>query len=312
MKIENMKKPPFFSIVIPTFNREKELGKALESVMQQTFHDFECLVIDDGSKNPEAIKQEVSCLNDERFSYHHQKNGGACKARNHGIDKAIGRFIVLLDSDDQFINRKLEIVFSYLSKIEEEIFCYSQLFVDRGVDKKWIKPSVGLKNNERMDEYLMCTHGWAQTSTQIISAKLAKKVRFNESLPSSQDTDFAIRCWNEEIKVIFINQPLTIMNDIYDSSRVSKQSNYKLLLTWIESSRGKTINDKAYWGYRGWEIARIASYGNRFKGMGYYLNSLFRFPYSLKMAILIFAQILIPQNTYQRIASTAVSLFGKK
>jgi len=303
---------PFFSVVIPAYNRPHSLRLALRSVVSQTFKDFECLVIDDGSKDAESIKREVDALNDPRFTYHRQSNGGACKARNYGIRLARGGYIALLDSDDQFLQNKLAQYHDSIQTSEHsgQLFIYSQLIVDRGQSKTWIKPARGLRDCERMDEYLMCTHGWAQTSTQVLSSKLAKSVLFNEALPSSQDTDFAIRCWDAKATVVFIDRPLTIMNDVYDPERVSKQSNYLKLKQWVDSNKGNLLSNKAYWGYVGWEIARIASYTNRKEGYKYYFKALLFFPYSLKMAILIFAQVCIPQAIYQKFATTVVRFFG--
>ncbi len=307
-------KKPFFSVVIPTYNRPDLLAKALRSVKGQTFTNFECIVIDDGSKDSDLVMQEVESLNDDRFSYVYQSNGGACKARNRGIDLAEGSFVALLDSDDVFLDCKLEAFYELLKGHldNDNLFCYSQLIVDRGENKRWIKPKRGMNSNESMDEYLLCTHGWAQTSTQVLSANLAKKLRFDESLPSSQDSDFAIRCWRSGAVVKFIEQPFVVMNDIYDPSRVSKQTDYASLLKWLDNNRrNKMLSEKAYWGYRGWEVARIASYSNRLKGVLFYVRSLVHFPYSFKMSILVFAQIVIPQNIYQKLATTVVKYFGK-
>lgn len=305
---------PFFSVVIPCYNRSDHLRKTLSSVLIQEFGDYECIVIDDGSKEPSKIKHEVDRLNDKRFNYYYQPNGGACKARNHGIQKARGHFIALLDSDDIFLEHKLKDFYDLLKGEtgNRNLFCFSQLIVERGEIKKWIKPSRGLGFNERMDEYLLCTHGWAQTSTIVLSSSLAKAVKFDESLPSSQDTDFAIRCWDYGASVKFLAKPYIIMNDIYDSSRVSKQKNYTPLLNWIDSNRRKLLSEKAYWAYRGWEIARIASYSNRFKGLYFYLQSIIHLPYSAKMSILILAQIVIPQDWYQKIATFVVKILGHK
>ncbi len=112
----------------------------------------------------------------------------------------------------------------------------------------------------------MCTDGNIQISTVTIPTDLARRVRFNEALPSSQDTDFAVRCANAGGTYIFIPEPLILFSDIHDPTRVSRQKKLEPLLKWIEGMRGKEISDKAYWGYRGWHCARIASYSNRLQG----------------------------------------------
>lgn len=94
---------PFFSIIIPTYNRAHVLPFAIESVLQQSFSDYEILVVDDGSTDntKEKIKDYLSLNN---FKYLHKKNAGVCSARNLGSQNAKGSYLIFLDSDDQVEN----------------------------------------------------------------------------------------------------------------------------------------------------------------------------------------------------------------
>ena len=97
---------PFFSVIVPVFNRASVLGASLLSVLAQTCQDFEIIVIDDGSSdNPRAV---VESLNDPRIRFIRQENQGGGTARNTGINAAQGRFIAPLDSDDLFLPHHLE------------------------------------------------------------------------------------------------------------------------------------------------------------------------------------------------------------
>ena len=93
------------SIVIPTYNRESFIKKALDSVMEQTFRDFEVVVIDDGSTD--RTKDIVSGYGDN-VHYYYQENRGIAGARNPGIKKSTGDYIAFLDSDDYWIPEKLQ------------------------------------------------------------------------------------------------------------------------------------------------------------------------------------------------------------
>jgi GalNAc5-diNAcBac-PP-undecaprenol beta-1,3-glucosyltransferase len=92
---------PFFSIIIPTYNRADLIGQTLDSVRQQVFTDFELLVVDDGSKDNTA---EVvrPFLADPRFSYLPKENAERGAARNYGLARAKGEYVLFLDSDDLF------------------------------------------------------------------------------------------------------------------------------------------------------------------------------------------------------------------
>ena len=93
---------PFFSIVIPSYNRAKVLRSAIESVVQQNFTNWECLIIDDGSTDStETLVSEMQNL-DKRIKYFYQNNQERSAARNNGISKSKGDFICFLDSDDTY------------------------------------------------------------------------------------------------------------------------------------------------------------------------------------------------------------------
>lgn len=90
---------PFFSIIIPSYNRAHIIERAIEGVLVQTFQDFEIIIVDDGSTdNTEGIIKKFS--NDLRIKYIFQKNAGVCAARNTGGKLAIGDYLIFLDSDD--------------------------------------------------------------------------------------------------------------------------------------------------------------------------------------------------------------------
>lgn len=107
------------SIIIPVYNAELYLTKCLESIINQTYQNIEILLIDDGSEDSTIRICEDFALKDERILIIQQKNQGASVARNTGIDKSNGRFIMFVDSDD-FIN--VEICTLLMNKMREDDF----------------------------------------------------------------------------------------------------------------------------------------------------------------------------------------------
>jgi glycosyltransferase involved in cell wall biosynthesis len=91
---------PFFSVVIPTYNRARSIGEAVRSVQAQTFTDWELIVVDDGSTDDTAQVLAPICAADPRVRYIHQQNAERSAARNTGIAAARGSYICFLDSDD--------------------------------------------------------------------------------------------------------------------------------------------------------------------------------------------------------------------
>ncbi len=101
-------KKPYFSIVLPTYNRAHLLPKAIDSIIAQNIVDWELLLIDDGSID--NTKQVVQAYNDPRIRYYYQSNSGRSSARNLGLQNVKGRWICFLDSDDWYVADHLDVM----------------------------------------------------------------------------------------------------------------------------------------------------------------------------------------------------------
>ncbi len=108
---------PFFSVVIPLYNKEPHIARTLHSVLTQSFANFEIVVVDDGSKDGGA--NLVSTMDDPRIRLISQKNGGVSVARNTGIAHARGEWIAFLDADDWFHPEHLSVLFDCISADSE-------------------------------------------------------------------------------------------------------------------------------------------------------------------------------------------------
>jgi glycosyltransferase involved in cell wall biosynthesis len=102
----HLKGSPIFSIIIPTFNRAHVINRAIQSVMHQTFDNFELIIVDDGSTD--NTKEIVQRVKDSRLYYVFQENKGVSAARNAGVVLSRGRYITFLDSDDEALPEWLE------------------------------------------------------------------------------------------------------------------------------------------------------------------------------------------------------------
>lgn len=101
-----MSQKPFFSVVVPLYNKERYIAKTLASIINQSFKNFEIIVIDDGSKDKSC--EIVESIKDNRLYLIQQENGGPSKARNRGIKEANGQYIAFLDADDLWMPEKLQ------------------------------------------------------------------------------------------------------------------------------------------------------------------------------------------------------------
>ncbi len=112
-----------FSIIIPVYNVEKYLRECLESVLCQTYEDWEVICINDGSTDGSATILEEYAAKDSRFKVISQPNGGLSAARNTGLDAASGDYVLFLDSDDYLEKEALQIVANNLT--DEDLICFS-------------------------------------------------------------------------------------------------------------------------------------------------------------------------------------------
>lgn len=92
---------PLISIIVPVYNAEKTLGRCVDSILNQTFQDWELLLIDDGSTDRSGKLCDEYALKDQRIKVFHKKNGGVSSARNIGLNHAKGKWITFIDSDDE-------------------------------------------------------------------------------------------------------------------------------------------------------------------------------------------------------------------
>jgi glycosyltransferase involved in cell wall biosynthesis len=98
---------PTVSVIIPTYNRANYICEAIDSILAQTYADYEIIVVDDGSTD--GTRQALQrWIDDGTICYYYQENRGESAARNHGIRKARGQYIAFLDSDDLFLPTKFE------------------------------------------------------------------------------------------------------------------------------------------------------------------------------------------------------------
>lgn len=153
-----------FSILLPTYNREKLIKRAIESVLSQTYNDYELIVIDDGSTDD--TNKVVSAYNDPRIYYYFKENGGQNSALNYGLQYANGKYIAFIDSDDAWLPKKLEkcleayeldkevgVVYHYVGlKCENEKIRIAKEFTVEG----WCQKEVLLQGYLSSPSFLSC------------------------------------------------------------------------------------------------------------------------------------------------------------
>ncbi|MCF8463888.1 MAG: glycosyltransferase [Flavobacteriales bacterium] len=182
----------FFSIIIPAYNRGFCIGNAIESVISQSFSDWELIVIDDGSTDntPEIVKPFVD--SDSRIKYVYQKNAERSAARNNGIDHANGTFVCFLDSDDIFESSHLQGLHATIATNSFGTGLYYCNGKVNGKDKVELLSFPTIKPGDNPFEFVLCDSAIA-TSFACVSRKILETHRFDTNLSVGEDRELWVR-----------------------------------------------------------------------------------------------------------------------
>lgn len=198
---------PKVSVVIPTYNRAEFLRSAIETVINQTFQDFEIIVVDDGSID--KTHEVVTGFDDERIKYiRHEMSKGGSAARNTGIVKSDSKYIAFLDDDDEWVPEKLQMQVGILEDGSPKVggVYTGHMVVDNNsgrILREWTPKRRGSIYND------MFARNWVSTASSLLLRRncFNKVGLFDESLPSFQDYDMWIRI-SKEFDFEYINKPL--------------------------------------------------------------------------------------------------------
>jgi len=296
---------PFFSVIIPVYNRAAALKDAIASVQAQSCQDFEIVVVDDGSRDDPAAT--VAAIDDPRIRLFRQENAGGGAARNRAIDEARGRFIAPLDSDDVFLPHHLQTMKDLLEGTTGTVG-YARMRVDRGGGRVIVKPPRALRDGENMAEYLLCDRGFVPTITVVVDAQTVRRVRYSGLRPA-EDTDLAIRLFNAGCKFVMAEQPGAVWRDIADPTRTSATRGSDRFGQWLEFMK-PNIPERAYHGGRGWAYAKLISRSDRLRALKLYLTALRHRCYSPRLALVVLLQIMLSDASYRRLADSAIAWLG--
>jgi len=201
---ENQKKP-LVSVIIPTFNRDRMLKAAIESVLAQEYQNMELIVVDDGSTDNTA---ELLNAYGHRLSIISQRNAGVSAARNAGIAAASGRYIAFLDSDDLWLPQKLTMQVQFFNLHPDVLICQTEEIWMR--DGRRVNPKLRHQKLSGMIFEASLHLCLVSPSAVMIRRSLFKEVGlFDESLPACEDYDLWLRI-SCHYPVYLISTPLIV------------------------------------------------------------------------------------------------------
>lgn len=136
----------YFSFIIPVYNVEKYLERCIDSILNQSYENFEIILINDGSTDNSGIICDQYASLDSRIVVFHSENKGLSEARNKGIELSQGKYIIFLDSDDYWISDKLGDIAEICSKDDLDVVVYNYEIYDESIGKVVTEKAIDFKN----------------------------------------------------------------------------------------------------------------------------------------------------------------------
>ena len=219
------------SIIIPVYNKSKYLRTILSEVSNQSFKDFECLLIDDGSKDNSGEICDEFALKDNRFKVFHIENGGVSHARNWGLDRAKGEYITFIDADDEIYHDFIENLFTCISKSGADIAI-------SGYEKFWdYKKEILTVSHPELNGLYDFNAGMSNFAkiqneiglfgccvSKIFKRNICENIRFDENIRLAEDFDFYLKLYSKVNKIYFDEKHLYSYRQEADNSSVTDDS----------------------------------------------------------------------------------------
>jgi glycosyltransferase involved in cell wall biosynthesis len=218
-------KTPLVSIIIPTLNRAHLIGETLESVLAQTYHHWECIVVDDGSTDGTDKVLAHYMAKDPRFQYHHRPKdrlAGGNAARNYGLEVSKGEYIQWFDSDDLMLEKYLEkrMTLFHTQQGGDVVFCAFTYFNENGFQKRISNKSF----SGNIIEDFINEKVFFGPQAYLLRKEILENFKFDEALKRAQDADFFFRLFTQsnDLKIYHTSEVLYWIRKHYNAISTSE------------------------------------------------------------------------------------------
>jgi glycosyltransferase involved in cell wall biosynthesis len=292
-----VKNKPTVSVIIPTYNQANFIDKAIESVLSQTYQDFEIIVINDGSTdNTEEI---IRGFKDKRVKYVKKyKNKGISVARNIGIKVARGKYIALLDSDDEWLPEKLDKQIKILQDESPELgVVYSNLCY---IDENGKNMNRKLRNSKKAEGYiyedLLEKYCVGSPSSFLIKKECFNRVGlFDDLLSGQEDWDMWIRI-AKYYRFALIKIPLVKYrlhsNQISKNLEIKIITGKRILVKYANELKKRPCAHGKHYFYIG---NRFCHMGKTKEGQRYLLKAISLYPFCIRYYICMAGSLFGPK-----------------
>lgn len=203
------------SIIIPVYNGEKFIKKCIESILKQTYQNYEIIIINDGSTD--RTKETIESLKNEKLKLYNIKNAGVSNARNYGMNQANGDYILFVDADDEIDNKTLEILVNKQKEYKVDIIRYNGYIQDeKGNFEKLEMPidnNTIINSKKDLKKIIKLINGSLRCYSPLLFIRNSDIIQFDSSLTYLEDKLFYLQnMTNGDKKTLFIDEMLYYYN----------------------------------------------------------------------------------------------------
>ena len=217
---------PIISVIIPVYKAEQYLHRGLDSILAQTFKDFEVVCIDDGSPDKSGEILDEYAKRDSRFKVIHQKNAGVSAARQRGLDAVIGDYVITADPDDWVEPDWLEALYREAERTNADIVCcdFIREYKDHSIYAS-TKPT-SYNNDDLLKDILSGKKVWGETVTKLVKRSFIVKndIKYDIRQNLSEDLLFVTKLIMNGASLVHIDKGLYHYDRFSNTSSITRKS----------------------------------------------------------------------------------------
>lgn len=210
---------PTISVIIPLFNKGAIIKRTIQSVLSQSFTNYELIIVNDGSTDDSA--EVVKGIKDDRIIYFEQENGGPSKARNKGVENSHGEWFLFLDADDELTEGALEHMWEMTISHSKATIIDGSFIVRNGkTEKPTIFSNKYIRNNYKSFFYKKIK---PSSGHSLFKKELIKRYPYNPSIRRYEDFELIMRLLNEA-EIVTTSKPILYVNSSFSNASMARKT----------------------------------------------------------------------------------------